>query len=365
MKIKLTFLLIFLTVSIIAQKPVTIHLELQNIPAQTASIETFNKSDFQKQNIQFIDNKVNISLETHQLEFLRLAFNQNIFIVIIALPGEKITIQADMTDLFSTIDVKGSPHTILVYKMQKEEATYQMKVDSIIQYYNQLPEVEKTQENAAYYQQKIDQTNKLKEQAIIAFVKANSSSPSCLFFIEQLNISEHIQLYTDVSEKLQASYKDHPIISSFTTKVDNEKKTGIGVVSPDIQLPGISGDTISLYPLQGKVTIIDFWASWCGPCRKENPHKVAMYEKYKEKGLVMYSVSLDQNEAGWKNAIISDKLGWPAHVSELKGWQSVTSRSFGVGSIPANVILDKDGKIIAKNIRGEQLEALIHTMLGQ
>jgi thiol-disulfide isomerase/thioredoxin len=142
-----------------------------------------------------------------------------------------------------------------------------------------------------------------------------------------------------------------------------EATTAIGAVAPDLSFPSPDGKTIKLSELRGKIVLLDFWASWCGPCRRENPSVVAAYNKFKDKGFTIYSVSLDQDGGKWKAAIDQDGLLWPNHVSDLGGWQSAPARIYGVNSIPAQFLLDKDGKIIAKNLRGEQLEQKLAELL--
>jgi len=102
--------------------------------------------------------------------------------------------------------------------------------------------------------------------------------------------------------------------------------------------------------------LIDFWASWCGPCRKENPHVVNIYSKYHDKGFEIFSVSLDKDKTSWINAIAKDNLTWANHVSDLKYWKSAAALDYGVSSIPYTVLIDKKGKIVAKKLRGEALE---------
>ena len=108
--------------------------------------------------------------------------------------------------------------------------------------------------------------------------------------------------------------------------------------------------------MRGKVVLIDFWASWCGPCRKENPNVVNVYKKYKDQGFDILSVSLDSNKDRWMSAIEKDNMTW-AHVSDLKGWKNEVAKTYGISSIPATILLDKEGKIIARNLRGPALEA--------
>jgi len=142
-----------------------------------------------------------------------------------------------------------------------------------------------------------------------------------------------------------------------------EGSTAIGTVAPDMAFTSPDGKTLKLSDLRGKVVLVDFWASWCRPCRMENPNVVAAYKKFKDKGFTIYSVSLDQDGGKWKDAIQQDGLIWPDHVSDLKGWQSEAARLYGVQGIPAQFLLDKDGKIIAKNLRGEQLEQALSDLL--
>jgi peroxiredoxin len=129
----------------------------------------------------------------------------------------------------------------------------------------------------------------------------------------------------------------------------------VGQVAPDISLPDASGKTMPLSSFRGKYVLLDFWASWCGPCRQENPNVVNMHSLYKDKGFTVYSVSLDNNKSNWETAIAKDNLQWN-HVSDLKMWNSVVVTLYQIDGIPLTFLLDPDGKIIAKNLRGPELE---------
>lgn len=130
--------------------------------------------------------------------------------------------------------------------------------------------------------------------------------------------------------------------------------TSIGKPAPDFTQPDTAGKIIDLKNLRGKYVLVDFWASWCGPCRKENPNVVAAYNKYHDKGFEIVSISLDNNKRSWIKAIQADGLSW-MHVSDLKGWKNAAAAQYGVKLIPQNFLLDKDGKIIARNLRGAAL----------
>jgi peroxiredoxin len=140
--------------------------------------------------------------------------------------------------------------------------------------------------------------------------------------------------------------------------------TAVGQPAPDFSQAQADGTPFSLSSLKGKLVLIDFWASWCGPCRRENPNVVAVYNKYHDKGFEILGVSLDDNRDAWLKAIEDDGLVWN-HVSDLKGWGNVVAEQYGVKSIPHTVLVGTDGVIIAKNLRGEALEAKIAEVLGQ
>jgi thiol-disulfide isomerase/thioredoxin len=134
-------------------------------------------------------------------------------------------------------------------------------------------------------------------------------------------------------------------------------------VAPEISMKNPEGKTINLSDLKGKYVLIDFWASWCGPCRKENPNVVRLYNQYKNKDFTVFSVSLDDNPIAWKQAIENDGLVWPNHVSDLLKWDTPLISLYGFNSIPHTVLIDKEGKIIAKNLRGASLEQKLKEIL--
>lgn len=156
--------------------------------------------------------------------------------------------------------------------------------------------------------------------------------------------------------------------SSDNSAASEQSTPGVGEKAPDISMEGPNGQTHKLSDLRGKVVLIDFWASWCRPCRIENPNVVKLYKKYKDQefkygdGFTIFSVSLDRSKSNWKKAIEQDNLEWPYHVSDLKMWNNAAAAKYSITSIPATYLIDEDGIILAKNLRGQSLENALEKM---
>jgi peroxiredoxin len=167
----------------------------------------------------------------------------------------------------------------------------------------------------------------------------------------------------ETSETLYARYSSNPFVSRLMEKVAELEKVAIGSIAKDFKLPTVAGDTVSLFRFlePGKMLFVDFWASWCRPCRQENPQLVALHNRFKQ-SVTFLGVSLDENRNAWEQAIKQDGLTW-VQLSDLAGWNAGPARLYNISAIPANLILDENGTILARNLRSNELEAFFQKSL--
>ncbi|MDI9365724.1 MAG: TlpA disulfide reductase family protein [Flavobacterium sp.] len=266
-------------------------------------------------------------------------------------------IKVQNVDSFSNIVVKGS----------KAQAEYEKLTAALKPFNNQMEALYKvfTQQNksgdivaAKKTEDALDALEeKQREEVYGKYINSNPTSPIGLYVLQQyagydINADKVEPLFNQLSAATQASAAG----TDFKAKIDLAKKTGIGKYAMEFTQNDTLGNPVSLASFKGKYVLIDFWASWCGPCRRENPNVVKTFNAYKHKPFTILSVSLDQPNAKdkWIKAIHDDNLTW-THVSDLQFWNNAVAKQYGIQAIPQNLLLDPDGKIIAKNLHGQTL----------
>lgn len=301
------------------------------------------------------DGKFSQEVEVNDAGFYMLdiyGVQQKMFV----LDGEHdVTIKADGENPEGVFEVKGSPDSDLLFEFQEMDEKLSQKAQELRQ--NYMEAEDKSAAEEAFNEFITEGLASLKD-----FVKKADGSIVAILPLMQLDAESDYEFVSAQAEKLYKLHPNESTISTFKERLDAGKKTAVGQVAPEITLENPEGEMVSLSSLKGKYVLIDFWASWCGPCRQENPNVVRMYKKYKDKGFEIFGVSLDRDKNAWLKAIEKDNLTW-VHVSDLQFWQSSVVPQYNIEGIPMTVLLDKEGKIIAKNLRGRALEEKLAELL--
>ena len=197
----------------------------------------------------------------------------------------------------------------------------------------------------------------------IKYLDENPASYIAPYIVQSIHYGKEAEEIEELLAKLDPSLEPTTLVANMKRRVEVLKSVAVGKMAPDFTQADPEGNPVSLSSFRGTYLLLDFWASWCGPCRRENPNVVAVYEEFHDKGFDILGVSLDNSRDRWLQAIEVDKLTW-THVSELNYWSNSAISLYGISSIPSNLLLDPEGKIIAKNLRGEDLHAELRKHLN-
>jgi peroxiredoxin len=320
-----------------------------------------------------------------RVRFLSLRENQMNYLTLIVFPGEHIEITGDLNNLQATARVSGSEESRLAVELNRKMHSTVMALDSLGRdYRNRLDQsgtdIEKLRNEI---REKFEEISEQQRQFTIEFINRNSGSLATLMALYQqtdpntfvLSGEEDFKYYARVDSALIIRYPDLDYTMTLNENVaemmrqlgirqQRESQLGAGSEAPEISLADPSGETVTLSSLRGNYVLLDFWAAWCGPCRQENPNKVKNYNKFNEKGFEIYQVSLDRNREAWVRGIEEDNLGQWTHVSDLQFWSSVVVPMYNIEGIPANFLLDPEGRIIDRNLRGEALGNRLEELLN-
>ena len=304
---------------------------------------------------------------TPKIGFYRIKTNDKNFAMLVLDSADKVTITGSVKDLGNTFKVEGSSETTIFIEYNNLSKSRDIKLDSLNKAFQLLMETNKMDSKRMDSLSAIFETpyNSIINQSNILMVdkiSKNTNMYSSIMAIQALDPDKYSDLYKSLDAGLSKKFPKDKNVIMFHEVVERMLSTNIGQFAPEISLPSPDGKEIALSSLKGKLVLIDFWASWCGPCRKEMPNVVKIYSKFKNKGFEIYGVSLDQDKEKWMEAITKDGINWP-QVSDLKYWDNVAARIYNVQGIPYTVLIDKNGKIIAKNLRGQELEKKIAEVL--
>lgn len=301
------------------------------------------------------------------LDFYSLNFGGKNMLVVLLDSAENLKFEARMDSLQQPKLLEGSANTNLMHDYFKESMAFDKE--------NQpLMERLKADRNDSAAMQRYMELNNAFTVRTKDFIDAHMNSPAVLAALNRMNIQQDLPLFMAVRDSLRKTIPNSEYFAGFRDEVDHMEQQAkatqlqeeqqskldnlipVGSEAPGFSQASPEGKQIALSDLRGKVVLIDFWASWCRPCRMENPNVKKVYDRFHNKGFEILGVSLDKDKSAWTGAIKQDGLPWK-HVSDLAFWNNAVAQQYGVSSIPYTVLVDRDGKVLAKNLRGPALEA--------
>jgi thiol-disulfide isomerase/thioredoxin len=263
-------------------------------------------------------------------------------------------LEADYQRLYESARYSNSPLTSQMRRVETMRLGFEAKVAPIQQAF----------ERAMYAGNQAGQDSAekafglLQEQSlkqVMHLIDSMGPGPVAYLATSMLTIEEHFPFLDSTCVRFEREKPGRIYTQKLKAFLEIPRRLAIGKMAPDFQLPNPAGTNVSLASFKGKWVLLDFWASWCKPCRAENPLLVQLAKKYGSRGIQFFSVSLDEDRSAWMKAVVADDLNW-AHASDLKGWENAAARIYGVNAVPCNYLIDPQGKIAARNLHGEALE---------
>lgn len=354
----------------------TVDVTIDGAAGRTATLERFERGQAIVLDSVTLDAQGSGKLRAASLplDFYRVHLGNEQALVLAMDSTESPVLVASLDRLNNPTKVSGSVHTEALYAFQASVDAYEAKRQELREKMAANPE----QGNAL-----MDELNALNArfyEECKSMVENNSGSPVAITALSKLNMQRDFELFKRVRNALRQTMPNSTFFAQFRENVDRmeqqelamklqeeeEKRLAnmlpIGGVAPDIRQQTPDGGTYALSEMRGKYVLIDFWASWCKPCRIENPAVKRVYDKYHKKGFDILGVSLDRSQDAWVQAIQADGLPWK-HVSDLGFWNNAAAQEYGVSSIPFTVLVDPEGKIVAKGLRAHDLESKLAELL--
>lgn len=339
---------------------------IEGNPVRTVYLQELTKTEFVFIDSVLVDDKGNFSFTVSKLTepticFISFNSNKPPGIPVILGKGSKVSL-AIKNSGWITYTTIGDKPTQLMNELYNIYLNHDKNLQDFNREISEIDPTTVTDSLRVAVGNRFQTMQKNRTDDITKFVSTKEGSPASYYAATFLFQEPNFSLMQIAYDKMKAAMPTSKYTADLKTTIESIAPLEVGGLAPEIALKNLEGSVVKLSSLRGKIVLIDFWASWCGPCRKENPNVVRLYNTYKDKGFEILGVSLDDNADKWKAAIAKDGLTWK-HVSDLGGWKSSAAQTYQVNSIPFTVLLDKNGRIIAKGLRGEELEAKLAELL--
>lgn len=346
------------------QRKFTVSGHLDNMPVQTVYLEELNVND-----IAILDSSTTkengdfeLTGKNAEIGLYRLRFQYNKF-MLLSIDKGLVKLVGNWSDIEKS-KVEGSPSSSSLLNFL-DEVRNNMRDFNTLGIVLDSMKARGDDSALAIAKDQVVQKNISFTRFIEQYADTTQFLPNAIFAVRMLNPAVEKDYINVFVQNLGARFHNAKLAKDYIAKYNETNSNKVqaqgnssiteGSMAPEISLPTVSGEQVTLSSFKGKYVLVDFWASWCRPCRMENPNVVAAYNKYKDKNFTVLGVSLDDDKDKWQEAIAKDGLTW-THISDLKGWESVAARTYGIESIPSNVLVGPDGKVIARDLRGEALE---------
>jgi len=299
------------------------------------------------------------SHSTPDVDFFKITAGNNEY-MIIAKNGDEIKISADMTDKNLGYSISGARDADKLQELNAVRNSFVGRMAAIQSQFDEAVSKQPDQREAIMMQMAPKYNEELAglNAAVLKFANENTASLAGFYAINMLNPAEYEKDMIDFADKMKGNFNNNPTVEEFSKRMNGLKTVQVGQQAPDFTVPGLDGKPVKLADFKGKYVLIDFWASWCAPCRQENPNVVKAYNAYKDKNFTILGISLDKDAVAWKKAIADDRLTWN-HAGELKDFEGEVVRKYHIEAIPSSFLLDPNGRIVAKNLRGAELDEFL------